>query len=133
MSPHLPVTSAGSGTGTPGLLRVPVSTPGGGAASYVSRVLGFGPIAYWPLYESSGTTAACLVNAAQNGTYSADVSLWPPGPGIGDGNTAPEFDGATEWVNIDTAALVAAFNGAEGSFLIWARVFNVGGTSSGCV
>jgi len=70
--------------------------------------------------------AHCLVNPAQNGTYSSDVSTWPIGVGIGDGNTAPQFDGVADFCNIYTPALVAAFNGAEGSVLSWQRVANAG-------
>ena len=91
---------------------------GGG---YVDRVLGTGPVAYWPLSETSGTVARCLVNTAQNGTYSSDVSAMGTGAGIGDGNTAAYFDGANDYVNIYTETLRDAFNGAEGSVLFWQR------------
>jgi len=94
--------------------------------TYADKVLGTGPIAYWPLWEASGTVARCLVNPAQNGTYSSNVSTWPPGTGIGDGNTAPGFDGTNDYIDVQTAALAAAFNASQGSFAIWARVTNVG-------
>lgn len=99
---------------------------GGGLQTYIDKVLGYGPIAYWPLNESSGTVAQCLVNPAQNGTYNSDVSGWPPGTGIGDGNTAPFFDGANDFINIYSATLAAAFNGAAGTVACWAKVVNVG-------
>jgi len=97
-----------------------------GGRSYASKVLGYGPIAYWPLWEASGTVAQCLVNSAQNGTYNSDVGTWPVGTGIGDGNTAPFFDGTNDVVDVDSAALFAAFNGAEGSIACWWRVANAG-------
>jgi len=93
-----------------------------GGDEYIEKVLGYGPIAYWPLNEVSGTTARCWVNPAQNGTYSSDVSTWPVGAGIGDGNTAPFFDGANDSVGVLTAALIAAFNGTTGTVAIWVKV-----------
>ena len=41
----------------------------GGSGGYNEKVLRTGPIAYWPQDETSGTVARCLVNPAQNGTY----------------------------------------------------------------
>lgn len=93
---------------------------------YWQKVLNTGPIAYWPLWEASGTTAECLVNTLQNGTYSSDVSGWPVGTGIGDGNTAPQLDGANDFINADTVTLEAAIDGTEGSIMIWFQVANVG-------
>ena len=108
---------------------MPVMTVGTGRAliptgiKYNDKVLATGPIAYWPLWETSGVVAECLVNPAQNGTYSSDVSGWPVGVGIGDGNTAPGFDGVNDAIDINTAALQAALNAntAEGSMMIWAK------------
>lgn len=95
---------------------------GVGGQTYSSKVLGYNPIAYWPLWETSGLTAHCLVNSpAQDGTYTG-VTLGQPG--IGDGNTCPWFDGANDYVNIFSAALSAAFDGSEGTVMIWARVNN---------
>lgn len=90
--------------------------------TYIDKILGTGPIAYWPLYETSGTTIACLVNSAQNATANSDVSGWPPGDGIGDGNTALYFDGANDIINAFTATLAAAFTQAEGTIMAWAKV-----------
>lgn len=110
----MPVKTIGTGRGL----------MGGGA--YADKVRGFGPIAYWPLWEASGTVARCLVNPAQNGTYSSDVSTWPVGTGIGDGNTAPAFDGANDRVDVLTAALTAVFSGSLGSMFMWVKVANAG-------
>ena len=111
------------GPGMHGIGGTPLSSLGGAFhGGYFAEVLATGPIATWPLWEASGTVAQCLVSTAQNGTYSSDVSGWPPGVGIGDGKTAPWFDGTNDYVNINTAAFRAAFNGAEGSTLVWARV-----------
>lgn len=105
---------------------IPGGAMGGGAAvmgGYSQKVLSYGPIAYWPLWEPSGAVAQCLVNPAQNGTY---VGVTLGQPGIGDGQTAPFFDGVNDCVPIWSAALVAAFNGSEGSMASWARVNAVG-------
>ena len=93
--------------------------PFGGKTYYYKKVLSYGPIAYWPLWEPSGAVAQCLVNPAQNGTHSG-VTLGQQG--IGDGRTCPYYDGANDHTNTYSVALDAAFNGAELSFVIWARV-----------
>lgn len=98
---------------------------------YHERVLATQPIAYWPLWEAAGTVAQCLVNPAQNGTYNSDVSAWPVGTGIGDGNTAPGFDGVNDYVDILTAPYVAAFNGDEGTVHQWIRVDAAGTWTDG--
>ena len=98
----------------------------GGRETYIDKVLGYGPIAYWPLDEGSGTVAHCLVDPAQNGTYARDVSVMGTQEGIGDGNTAPTFDGANDRVLLTTAALTAAFNGDTGTLVGWYRVSGAG-------
>ena len=94
--------------------------------TYIQKVLGSNPIAYWPLDEKSGTVARCYVNPAQNGTYARDVSVMTTGAGIGDGNTSPTFDGANDFVDIYSATLAAAFSVAAGSVALWARVSAAG-------
>jgi len=109
---------------------MPAMTVGTGRAlfrnHYHEKVLAMQPIAYWPLWEAAGTVARCLVNVAQSGTYSSNVATWPVGTGIGDGNTAPGFDGVNDYVNVQTAAFTAAFNGNTGTVFQWIRVANVG-------
>jgi len=46
--------------------------------------------------------------------------------GIGDGNTAPLYNGTSDYCNIYSTTLATAFNGAEGTVLVWARVSGVG-------
>jgi len=48
------------------------------------------------------------------------------GTGIGDGRSSMYFDGTNDYVNIYSAALASAFNGAEGTLLAWARVSGAG-------
>ena len=104
--------------------KVPVlfNKMAGAAATYADKVLGYSPIAYWPMNETSGTAAVCQVNTAQNGTYARDVSVMGTGDGIGDGNTAPLFDGTNDYVNIQTATLAGAFNGDLGWYAGWLKM-----------
>ena len=96
---------------------------GGAGVNYAAKVLSYSPIAYWPLWEPSGGVAEDLVNSAQNGAYTG-VTLGQPG--IGDGNTCPLFDSVNDFVNIYSATLATAFNPAEGTMMIWSKVFDVG-------
>ena len=96
----------------------------GGGGTYNDLVMGTGPITYWPQSESSGLTAYCLTNPAMNGTYTG-VTLANDLTGPF-GTPAPFYDGATSYCNIYSAALAAAFDGAEGSLMIWAKVNAVG-------
>ncbi|MHC4176260.1 MAG: hypothetical protein ACYSWU_02070 [Planctomycetota bacterium] len=68
------------------------------------------------------------VAGAQNGAHTA-VTLGQPG--IGDGNTAPSFDGATSYTDVYSATLATAFNVSEGSVIVWLRVSAVGIWSNG--
>ena len=62
----------------------------------------------------------------QDGTYSSDVSTWPVGTGIGDGSTAPQFDGTNDYNDVFSATLQGAFNGEEGTISVWAKVSGSG-------
>lgn len=89
----------------------------------VRQICGPNLIGYWPLNEASGSVAADLSGNGRNGAYAA-VTLGRPG--IGDGFTAASFDGSTSFCNIYSAGLAGAFNGAEGTVLVWAKVANAG-------
>lgn len=102
---------------------IPVLFPVWEGGGYDKKVLATNPLAYWPLNDLSGTTARCLVNPAQNGTYTGATLANAAGP---DGKAVPLFDGANDFVNIYSATLRDAFNAAEGSAMIWLKVFNVG-------
>jgi hypothetical protein len=90
---------------------------------YINKMLGYGPIAYWPQGEKTGAVAYCRVNSAQNGAYTG-VTLGQPG--IGDGNTAPFYDGANDYTDIYTATFSGNFDGSEGSFAAWFQVSGAG-------
>ena len=102
-------------------------------SSYQSRVIGVvgrsSIVGYWPLGEPSGTVAAEIVNGF-NGSY-VGVDLGQPG--MGDGKPAPYFDGVNDAVEVYSAGLAGAFNGAEGSVGIWCKVGSVGAWSDGAL
>jgi hypothetical protein len=94
---------------------------------YMQRVLAADPIAYWMQDEKQGGVSYDMVTAridgARNGAYTG-VTLGQPG--IRDGRTSPLFDGANDYNDVLTASLTAAFDGTEGSLMIWARVSGAG-------
>lgn len=95
----------------------------GAVPTYDKKVLGYNPDAYWPLWEASGGVAQCLVNSAQNGAYT--------GVTLGDtttpwGDPAPFFDGVNDFVDIYSATFDGVFDGADGSLMIWNKVYNAG-------
>lgn len=90
-----------------------------GGHSYISKVLGYGPLAYWPLSESAGGIAVDHSGNSHDGAYNGPTLGQP---GIGDGNTCPLFDGAGDFVDIYSPGLRDAFDGSEGSVFIWIKV-----------
>ncbi|MET8298811.1 LamG-like jellyroll fold domain-containing protein [Streptomyces sp. NPDC005180] len=69
---------------------------------YQSQVLDQGASSFWPLSETSGTTAASAVlsqQGADNGTYS-NVTLGQPGLGAGSPATAAGFNGTSSFVQL---------------------------------
>ena len=95
-----------------------------GQAAYYNDVLQFAPIAYWPFWEASGTTADDMSATGADGTYS-NVTLGAAG--IGDGKTAAQFVAASaSYVDVDAAAFRNAFGHKEGSVSFWARVSGSG-------
>ncbi|GAA4235731.1 hypothetical protein GCM10022254_43610 [Actinomadura meridiana] len=73
-----------------------------GASPHREQVLDQGASSFWPLSETSGTTAASavLVNeGTDNGTYS-DVTLGQPGPLTGGAATAAGFNGTSSKVSL---------------------------------
>lgn len=95
--------------------------------AYANRILGTEAaslIAYWPMWEASGTAADNYEGtAARDGAYTG-VTLGQDG--IGDGNTCPHFDGINDYCNIQTASLAGVFSGVAGTVILWAKVTNVG-------
>lgn len=85
----------------------------------IQNIFGSSLIAYWPLWEASGTVANDISGNSRNGTYTGvDIGA----AGIGDGKTCPYFDGTNDYVTIFSTSLRDAFNGSEGTIFIWAKV-----------
>jgi hypothetical protein len=89
----------------------------------ILNLFGASMIAYWPLWEPSGSIANDISGNARNGSYTG-VTLGQPG--IGDGHTCPLFDGAADLVNVYSAGLAGAFSGAAGSLMAWGKVSGAG-------
>jgi hypothetical protein len=80
-------------------------------------------VAYWPLNETSGTTADNYEGtAARDGTYSSDVSSIGTTTGIGDGNTAPNLDGTNDYIDVVTVSLQSAFDPNDGTISLWTKL-----------
>ena len=80
-------------------------------------------IGYWRLSETSGATADNYEGiAARDGTYT-DVTLANVAGNI---RATATFDGTTSYVDIYSASLAAAFDGAEGTMAIWVKVSGAG-------
>jgi hypothetical protein len=101
------------------MARPKLLLPGGKKYSKkVLKLFGSSIIAYWPLWEMGGTIAADVSPNARNGTYTGvDFGY----AGIGDGKKAPYFDGANDYVDIYSAGFNGAFNGDEGTYLMWIK------------
>jgi hypothetical protein len=116
-----PIAVRSAPIGTPALgPAIPIYVVSGYLPSaYGALVQSLGPIAYWPMDEAAGAVAVDRSGNGRNGAYTA-VTLGQPG--IGDGRTAPSFDGTTSYNNVFGASLAAAFNSALGSIAIWFRL-----------
>lgn len=92
-------------------------------ADYFNRLKNiFGKDFVWcmPLLENQGTTAYELVSGGSgNGTYVGPVQ--PGTPGIGDRNTAPNWnnDAVTHYVDMCTPYFQSVFNGFKGTSFHW--------------
>jgi hypothetical protein len=94
----------------------------GGHSDYCDKILGYNPIAFWPLDEVVGGTALCMVNGAQSGTYQ-NVALYnTPGPDAP--FYAPFFNGIDSLVDVLSAPLLSAFDGDEGTIMCWYKAFD---------
>ena len=89
------------GTVTSQPLDLTVVTPN----QYQQAIVTLGAVGYWPLNESSGTTAFDLVGG-YNGTYNGGYVLGQSGPpnGFFSASTSVAFDGASGYVDIPGAA-----------------------------
>lgn len=87
-------------------------------------------VAAWALDEASGATATDATGHGYNGTY---VNATLGQTGIGDGKTAISLSGSAgvRGVNVYSAGLASAFNGAEGSISMFFKVSNIADWTDG--
>lgn len=90
-------------------------------ANYINKLLSYDPTAYWPMNELAGAVAYDLSGNGHDGAYTG-VTLGEPG--IGDGNPCPRFDGVNDILNVHSAGLATAFDGDEGTVMMWGKVIN---------
>lgn len=92
-------------------------------------MLADGPISYWRLDESAGSTAADAAGS-NGGTYLGGVSLGVPGALTGDSDTAVTLDGSSGYVAVSDAASLDL----TGDFSVeaWVRPTVVDGVA-GCI
>ena len=104
--------------------------PGGDYWQRVVRTAPANLISYWPLWDASGTSVVNLASLrgmpAAVGIPAAESSnVTLAQPGIGDGKTSMLFvPTSSSYVNIYSAELASAFNGAEGTLMAWVKVAN---------
>lgn len=104
----------------PGILAAPRSSPvSAGYIAKVKAVQSANLIDFWTLNDASGTTAVDAINTARNGLYVNSPTL--QAATFADGvNKAPAFVSASsQYVNVFSSSLAAAFNNAEGTLLCW--------------
>ena len=89
--------------------------------TYTEKVLSYTPLVYYPMSEAAG--AACVnvsaLGAVANGVYTG-VTLGQPG--IGDGGTAPYFDGTNDYATMPSDAVITTFNGQEVTVSAWFKL-----------
>lgn len=95
---------------------------------YHQRLLALNPIACWLLDEREGTIAWDRSRNGRHGAH-ANVTLW--GAGVGDQRPACSYDGMLAYTDVYSAGLAGAFDGQEGSLLIWAQVPDDGAWTDG--
>lgn len=89
-------------------------------ANLLVSTFGSSIISYLPLWESTGMYADDYGSNGYDGLYSSnDITLAQDG--IGDGRTSIS-KGTASHINWLTTALASAFNGAEGTVMLWAKV-----------
>lgn len=97
--------------------------------NYLSTILSTGPVALWPLNDTSGTVATEVVGGL-NGTYN-NITL--ANSTFGDGTAAPLFNGTTSYISLPFAALGGVFNTAAGTMMTWQKVSSAAVWTSGTV
>jgi len=96
-------------------------------AAYVDVVDDLGPLGYWRLGESSGTTATDYAGS-YNGTYSGDITLGATGALSGDSDTAVSFNGNDGILDIGPSADLLLTADLSVSLWVKATAFTFGST-----
>lgn len=91
----------------------------------IRAMFGSSLIGYWPLDELSGTVARDVSGNGRDGAY-RDTGVTYAQAGIKGGRSVL-LDG-TGYINAQTAGLAAAFNGLEGTVLVWVKLPDWSGT-----
>ncbi len=102
--------------------------------AYADKVVAVDPsnlIAYWPSWETSGVTADNYEGtAARDATWNRDITVMGTADGIGDGNTAPTYDGVNDVLDIETANLKAILTCQELAIMLWVKPLGVSWAAS---
>lgn len=98
----------------------PTATPT--PQDYQAKVQGIssGLVAYYPLDETSGTTAFDRSGNGRNGNYQNGVTL--NASTFPNGDPVPSFDGTDDNVNFYSSGLSSAFPATSGTLMVWMRV-----------
>lgn len=104
----------------------PVYVVGGSSDYYLKllRLFGRSIIGYWPMGEQAPSVYA--FDQSRNRFHGIYKNVTLGQPGIGDGLTAPLYDGTNDYNNIYSAGFAGAFNNQEGTFAAWVKMANVG-------
>ena len=94
--------------------------------TFILDTFGADTISYLPLKEASGTTLADVSGNGRNGAVGGATGPTLGVEGVGDTKTAVSFPGSAAYINWYSAGLAGAFDGAEGSLIVWAKVSAVG-------
>jgi len=85
------------------------------SSQYFQKVMGLGPIAYWPLWDASGTVVTDIM-ATHNGTYGTPVSLASASSPVN--KLCPTWSGSSGGIT-GPSSINSAFSGAEGAVMLW--------------
>lgn len=92
-----------------------------GLDDIVARIRRSAPLAAWPLWLQGGVIPDISGNGFHLPAGNATNVTWRWGI---DGRTAAAFNGSTSQIDLFSAGLAAAFNGAKGAILQWVLAMN---------
>lgn len=90
-----------------------VTGGGGSGLTYVQKLLAMGPVALYPLNETSGTSALDISGGNNHGTYSGGVTLGQPSITPGSTAVCPLFDGTSGFVTLPNNANLTLATASE--------------------